>query len=50
MKLTNTFPSRRPSVLTSITGGRLGRGRVARKFPEEAERLITPAEFKRLYA
>ena len=50
MRLTNTFPARRQSMLTSITAGRFGRGRVARKFPEEAERLITPAELKRLHA
>lgn len=51
MKLTSSFSSpRRVSALSSIIGGRSGRTRTARMFPAEAERLITPAELKRLHA
>lgn len=50
MKFADTLHSpRRSSMLSSISGGRLGRVRTARMFPAEAERLITPAELKRLH-
>ncbi|ACY19474.1 hypothetical protein Gbro_0125 [Gordonia bronchialis DSM 43247] len=54
MKLADTLHTSRrgtastSSMLGSITG-RLGRSRTARMFPAEAERLVTPAEFKRLH-
>ncbi|MFT4128218.1 MAG: hypothetical protein QM662_18570 [Gordonia sp. (in: high G+C Gram-positive bacteria)] len=52
MKLTETFTARsdqstRRNGRVSLTGGFRTRRQAAR-FPAEAERLITPAEFKRL--
>lgn len=41
---------RKSLSLTTLAAGRLRRPRVARRFPEEAERLITSAEFNRLHA
>ncbi|MCX2965962.1 MULTISPECIES: hypothetical protein [Gordonia] len=50
MRLSNTSSGpRRHARLSSITG-RFGRARSARSFPAEAERLITPAELRRLQA
>ncbi|GAC69282.1 hypothetical protein [Gordonia soli] len=51
MRLQATFhTSRRTQVLSSITGGLLGsRTRSSKMFPEEAERLVTPADLKRLH-
>ncbi|WP_331436371.1 hypothetical protein RND64_01025 [Gordonia sp. w5E2] len=51
MKLAATFQTpRRHSMLSAISGGRLGRSREPQRFPAEAERLVTPAELKRLTA
>ncbi|MEE3852316.1 hypothetical protein VZC37_18390 [Gordonia sp. LSe1-13] len=50
MRLSNTSSGpRRNSMLSSITV-RFGRARPARMFPAEAERLVTPAELRRLQA
>ncbi|MBD0862963.1 hypothetical protein IA539_17405 [Gordonia sp. zg691] len=49
MKLADTLHSpRRGTLLTSLTGGRIGgRREHSTRFPAEAERLITPAELRR---
>ncbi|MFW0789829.1 hypothetical protein [Gordonia sp. CPCC 205333] len=41
---------RKSLSLTTLAAGHLRRPRVARRFPEEAERLVTSAELRRLHS
>lgn len=50
MNSTSTFQSQHRFARFSAFGaGRLTRSRKVHHFPAEAERLMTPAEFKRCY-
>lgn len=49
MRIADAPLTHRKLPFTSLTAGRLRRPRLARRFPEEAERLMTTAEFKRLH-
>ncbi|GAB19487.1 hypothetical protein GOEFS_087_00040 [Gordonia effusa NBRC 100432] len=50
MRLATAPLNHRKSLsLTTLAAGHLRRPRVARRFPEEAERLVTNAELRRLH-